>query len=264
MGERLEILPALGMVVDVVIDIAVGGGPLGSPIVLVMPVGLGEIETGPQSLSTEGIDDVESDVGLGIAAVGAFGTGNTIVGFSTAEHTKAIVVLGGENHIFHACFLGGGSHLVGMETGRVESLVEFLVSLLILHIGHALTVDPGLVADAPRLHNAPLGIDAPMHHESELEILPLVDAVEDDGVGFGKTVALGKSGATHGTEKQNKKRFLHIAVDLISKELNFKYDAKIHFFFETEKKHRTCKLSRAEDSVPSEQFGGASERKSSA
>ena len=70
----------------------------------------------------------------------------------------------------------------------VEGFVKVLVISFVLVIIRAISVDPRLVADGPRLHHFPLGVHAPVHHEAELQILPLADAVGDDGVDFGELV----------------------------------------------------------------------------
>ena len=75
---------------------------------------------------------------------------------------------------------------------RVKGLVKVLVISLILVIIRTVAVNPGFVTDGPRLHHFPLGVDAPMHHEAEFQILPLTDAVCYDGVGFWELVGLGK------------------------------------------------------------------------
>ena len=186
------------MVGDVVVDVAVRRGPFGGPVVAMVPVGLGEVESRPKALGTEGVDEVEGDVGLRVAAVGAVDTRHAIVGFGTAEHAETVVVLGGEDHILHAGVLGSGGHGCGVEPGGVESFVEGLVAVFVFLVGHAFAVNPGLATDAPGFDYTPLGVDAPMHHEAKFEVLPLVDAVKDDGIGFGVTVRLCGSHAAEG------------------------------------------------------------------
>ena len=77
---------------------------------------------------------------------------------------------------------------------RVKGFVKVLVISLILVIIGAIAVNPWFVADGPRLHHFPLGVDAPMHHEAEFQVLPLADTIGNDGVGFGELVGLGKGG----------------------------------------------------------------------
>ena len=127
---------------------------------------------------------------MGVLAIRTFGTCATILGFVAVEHTETIVVFGGEDYILHAGSLGCSSHLVGMELGGIEGADKVPVVVFILVVSSALTVNPGLVADIPRLHNAPLGVDAPMHHKAELQILPLIQTVQDNRVSFWFTVTL--------------------------------------------------------------------------
>lgn len=148
-GKAFEIIPTVGVVGDVVVDVAVGGGPFGGPVVAVVPVGFGEVEAGPEALGTESIDEVERDVGLWVAAVGAVGTSHPIVALGAAEHAETVVVLGGEDHVFHAGVFGGGGYGCGVELGGVESFVEGLITLFVFVVGHSFAVDPGFGADAP-------------------------------------------------------------------------------------------------------------------
>ena len=51
------------MVGDVVVDVAVRRGPFGGPVVAMVPVGFGEVESRPKALGTEGeIGYVVTDV----------------------------------------------------------------------------------------------------------------------------------------------------------------------------------------------------------
>ena len=51
------------------------------------------------------------------------------IGLLRVEHAKAVVVLGGEDDVFHAGVFGDFDPLVGVELHRVESLVEVIVFL---------------------------------------------------------------------------------------------------------------------------------------
>ena len=196
-GELLVALPALRVVGDGVVDVAVRRGPFVGPVVVAVPVGLAEVEAYPHVLLAEGVDDGACEVGLG----GAVHAG--VVGVSTVEHAVAVVVLGGENHVLHAGVLGCRGPLLRGEVPRVEGAVERLVGLLVLVVvavlgafyrasvaAYALTHNPALVADAPALHRAPLGVDAPVHHEAELQVLPLADALHNGRVALGDGVVL--------------------------------------------------------------------------
>ena len=197
------------MLRNVVVHIAVGRSPLRCPIVLVVPVGLGEIQSRPHSLCTESVDNIQRNVRLGIAAVGAFRTRHAVVRLGTAEHTETVVVLGGEHHILHARRFGQRGHLRGIEFRRVKRLVQRLVTLLILHVGHPLAVYPRLVANAPRLHHTPLGIHAPVHHKAELQVLPLGNTVQDYGVGLRLLGLLCHTHTRRGHQGHQQKQSLH-------------------------------------------------------
>ena len=110
--------------------------------------------------------------------------GAAVVGFGGLEHAEAVVVFGGEDHIFHARVGSGFGPTVGVEAARVEGAVQLLVVELVLLVGGALAVDPGFAADAPGLDHAPLAIDAPVGHEAELEVLPFFEAMEYQWVGL--------------------------------------------------------------------------------
>ena len=77
---------------------------------------------------------------------------------------------------------------------RVKGSVKVLIISLVFVVVSTITVDPRFVADGPRLNDFPLGVNAPVHHETEFEVLPLVDAVGDNGVGFRELVGLGEGG----------------------------------------------------------------------
>jgi hypothetical protein len=52
---------------------------------------------------------------------------DVVVGEFGVPQTEAVVVLGGQHHIFHARRFGDGDPLVGVEFDRVELLVERIV-----------------------------------------------------------------------------------------------------------------------------------------
>ena len=56
----------------VVVDISIRRGPFVRPVVVAMPVGLGEIEPCPEAFLAEGIDHRTRDVGFGITALRQF------------------------------------------------------------------------------------------------------------------------------------------------------------------------------------------------
>ena len=53
---------------------------------------------------------------------------NVVVRLLRIPKAKAIVVLGGEHHVFHAGGLGDGDPLVGIELNGIELFVEVAIS----------------------------------------------------------------------------------------------------------------------------------------
>ena len=193
-GEITETLPAVGMISDGIVDITVGQRPLMCPIIIAMPVGLGEIETRPETRAAEGIDHSTGKISLRRTFLPCA----AVVGLLGVEHTESIVVLGGEDHILHARLLSRCSPSFRVEMLRIEGLVQGLISLLILikvlpfcasdrsSVGtQPFSCNPRFVADAPTLHHTPLGINAPVHHKTELEVLPFPDTFHNVRMALG-------------------------------------------------------------------------------
>ncbi len=194
-GELLVFLKTLRHGGRVVVHVAVGGGPFVRPVVVAVPVGFGEVEARPKALFAEGFHHFARDVGLGILRERTARVDGGVGGLLGVEHAEAVVVLRGEDDILHARVLGGLGPFRRVEVLWVKSLVKILVISLVLVIIRPIAVNPRLVAYGPRLDDFPLGIDAPVHHKAELQVLPLADAVGDDGVGFGLlVVGLGEGG----------------------------------------------------------------------
>ena len=181
-GKLLVFLETLGHNGRVIVDVAVGCGPFVCPIVVAMPVGLREVEAGPEAFVAEGIDHRSCDVGFRMLREGTARVDGGVGGLLGAIHAEAVVVLRGEDDILHACSFGGIGPFIGVEVLGVKSLVKVLVISFVLVIISTIAVDPRLVADGPRFHHFPLGVDTPVHHESKLQVLPLADAVGDDRV----------------------------------------------------------------------------------
>ena len=89
------------------------------------------------------------------------------------------MVLGGEDHILHAGSLGGFRPAFGIKMLGVERLVECPVFAFVVLVVGTVAVDPWFITDIPTLHDAPLRINAPVHHEPKLEVLPLADALHN-------------------------------------------------------------------------------------
>ena len=190
MGELLVFLKTLGHGRWVVVHIAVGGGPFMRPIVVAVPVGFGEVETRPEALFAEGFHHFAGDVGLGALRERTTRIDGGVGGFLCVEHTKAVVVFRGEDDIFHAGVFGGLGPFQRVEVLWVKGFVKILVISLVLVIIRAVAIDPRLVAYRPRLDHFPLGVDTPVHHKAEFQVLPLTDAIGDDGVCLGLLVVI--------------------------------------------------------------------------
>ncbi len=163
------------MVGNGIVHMPVRGGIAVPPIVLRVPVGFGEIGPNHHILVAEGLKHILGHIGLGMVGKGAFGDG--IVAVLGVIHGKTIMVLGGENHIFHTRFFGGGGPLVGIELSGVEFLIEIPVPLFVSIVVHgAVARNPVFVFRTyrPRLHDAGYGIQTPVDNHAEFEILPLV------------------------------------------------------------------------------------------
>ena len=152
------------------------------------PVGLGEVEACPEAFFAEGFHHFACDVGFRILRERTTRVDGGVGGLLGVEHAEAVVVLRSKDDILHSCLLGCFGPFRRVEVLWVECIIKILVISLVLVIIGTIAVDPRLVADGPRLHHFPLGVHSPVHHETELQILPLADAVGDDGVGFGELV----------------------------------------------------------------------------
>ena len=144
----------------------------------------------PKTLFAEGFYHFASDVGLGILRKWTTRVDSGVGSLLRVEHAEAVVVLCGEDDIFHARVFGGLGPFRWVKMLWVEGFVKVLVISLVLIIIRTIAVDPGLVADGPRLHHFPLGVDTPVHHKAEFQVLPLADAVGDNGVGFRALVVI--------------------------------------------------------------------------
>ena len=183
-GEIAIAAPAVGLVCDGVVDVAVGRGPFRSPIVGTVPVGLREIVAYPHIVLAEGVGEGLGDVAVLALEEGAAAVDGAVGGLLGAVHTEAVVVFGGENHIFHTSLCCGLGPPFGIEPLGVEGGVEGRVLALVFVVGRILAVNPGLAAEPPRLDGGPLAVYAPVCHKSELEVLPVLKAFQDDGVGL--------------------------------------------------------------------------------
>ena len=211
-GELFESFPTPRPTIDVVIHLSSAFDRIDiPPVVLAMPVGLGEVGANHELLIAEGREYVLKHIAFGVISECVLGYG--VIGESGIKHAESIMVLGGENHIFHPCTLHGFCPLRRIELSRVELVGKSPIPILVLLIGHCgVASNPVLITDGPTLHNTWHGIDAPMKKDAKLEVLPRMELVENlrvrwPFVGAGlsvKIVLLGREAETEGKEKERK------------------------------------------------------------
>ena len=101
--------------------------------------------------------------------------GNGEVGESGIKHTESVVMLGCENHVFHASTLHHVCPLRRIELRGIKLISKSPIPILVLLIDHCgIATNPVLITDGPAFHDARHRIDAPMEQDSKLEVLPLV------------------------------------------------------------------------------------------
>ena len=116
--KLLIIFPTLGILFDFVVMAAVRCGFLGPPIVVAVPVGLREIGARHQTFIAERIEHIAQCILTRIALKTA--VGDIEIGGLGVPKAEAVVVLGGENHIFHTCIFGYTCPLLGIELHGIE------------------------------------------------------------------------------------------------------------------------------------------------
>ena len=143
-----------------------------------MPVRLREIGADGELLIAESIEHMFQHVATGIVLEGVLG--DREVRFVGVEHTETIMVLRGEDHVFHACIAASRSPLGRIKLRGTEFLSKTEVPVHILLIGTCgISCNPVLVADGPRLHHAGHGVQPPMEQHAELQVLPLLQVLHN-------------------------------------------------------------------------------------
>ena len=211
----LETFPTPRPALDVVIHLSSAFDGIDiPPIVLAVPVGLGEVGANHELLIAEGGEYVLKHIAFGIVPECVLSDG--VISESGVKHTESIVVLGGENHIFHPCTLHDFCPLRRIELSGVELIGKSPIPILVLLIGHCgVASNPLLIADRPTLHDTWHGIDAPMKKDTKLEVLPRMEFVENLRVGWPfvggglsvEIVLLGRECETEEKEKVSKMFF---------------------------------------------------------
>ena len=93
------------------------------------------------------------------------------------------MVLGGEDHILHTGILEHLGPLFGVKVHGVEYLGKPPVPLLVAFVGGSFRAsNPVFVADVPGFYNTGNAVEAPMHENAKLEVLPGVQFFQDGGV----------------------------------------------------------------------------------
>ena len=171
--EVLVLLPPVGMLVTLVVLHTVRSGVVVVPEPLAVPVGLREVAANHEVLLAESVEHVAGHVLAWILGKRAVGDGE--VGVFRVEHAEAVVVLGGEDHVFHTGILHHVRPLFRIELrgveGAGEAPVPVLVALVRKFVG---TCDPVLRAEGPRFADAGYGVQSPVEQYAEFLVLPLV------------------------------------------------------------------------------------------
>jgi len=177
-GIVLKALPAIGVFVRIIIHIPVLRREIRPPVLFTVPVGLGEISPDHKIFFPESIEDLLSHIAARVGREGGFGGCDLIVRLLRIKHTETVMMLGGEDHVFHARRFGGSRPFRRIKVGGIESglqvLIRFQVIIIISAIRSA-THRPSLIfgTDAPAFHDAPLTICTPVHEQAEFAVLPL-------------------------------------------------------------------------------------------
>ena len=101
-GKLAELFPAVRMSGYVIIYVAVFGRIERPPVIFTVPVRLGEISTDHETFFTECIKHVLRNISSRIFSERT--VHDRKIRLLGVKHTKALVMLGGENHVFHATF----------------------------------------------------------------------------------------------------------------------------------------------------------------
>ena len=171
--------PFLGMLGGLVVGPYAFGRETLPPVIVVVPVGNGEIGPRPDVTLAEGLEDFLCDVGPGVGVESTALVGHFIIGLTGVEHTESVVVLSGEHDVLHSGIAGGIGPFSGIEGDRIERIFQFLIGTDIVEVIH-LPFHPGLVlpgnvigSQRPRLDHTPLAVCAPVDKHPELQVLPL-------------------------------------------------------------------------------------------
>ena len=183
-GECLIVLPPFGVTVFFVVLATVGSGIVWIPKPFAVPVGFREIAANPEVLLAECLKHVLCHVATRIVAECCFGYRE--IGVFRVVHAKAIVMLGGENHILHTGIVHDVSPLRRVESHGVKHVFQPEIPFLVFIVGDVgAAANPVNIfrADAPALYDAGHAIQAPVEYYTKLQVTPLVEFLQHLRVG---------------------------------------------------------------------------------
>ncbi|MEN9968497.1 MAG: hypothetical protein RIR94_675, partial [Bacteroidota bacterium] len=107
-------------------------------------------------------------VGLRAFAIGAGWVSHCVIREFGIKHAEAVVVLGGEHHVFHACIFGGFGPTFWVELCGVKGFLKLFIVTNVVEVGSCIgpaARAPVFVfgANAPAFDHAPLAVGAPVH-----------------------------------------------------------------------------------------------------
>ena len=171
--------PFLRMLGSLVVGPRALGREAPPPVIVAVPVRNGEIGPGLDSTGTVGVKNLFGNVGPGVRMERTSFVRHLVVCLAGVKHAEAVVVLGGEHHVFHAGVPGSIGPLPGVEVDRIESVFQVLVRADIVEVIH---IPPGLVLpgnivrrQGPGLDDAPLAVGTPVDEHAKLQVLPLLN-----------------------------------------------------------------------------------------
>ena len=128
------ILPPVRMLVPLIVLSAVRSGIIRIPIPLTMPVGLGKITSYHETFVTERVKHMISHVLARIVLERS--VSDREIRIFGIKHTESVMMLGGENHIFHSRILHHFRPLLRIKLHRIEFILQSEVPFLVIHIRH--------------------------------------------------------------------------------------------------------------------------------
>ena len=173
-GIGYEAFPHFRVLLNGIVHVAGGRrSECSVPVVVAVPVGLGEINGNRHAPFAEFVVQAAGDVRIGAGVERTGWIGDLIIGGLRVEHAETVMMLGGEQQIFESAFLRKFGPSVRAEADGIEGLVGVDILLLEgfdirpVHI----RLGPGAVpvGQRPGFQRAELAAGSPVHHEAEFE-----------------------------------------------------------------------------------------------